>query len=105
MLEAVEEIRWEPITVLILLYRGPLATAFANWASQSVTRSLGPLASGNGFLAVPVVGLINGAVFLHETLGPIDLAGFVLVLAGIAVTTLVTSPGPAREPVPTSSAR
>ena len=61
--------------ILALLYSGPLATAFANWASQSITRSLGPLASAMGFLATPVVGLIAGAVFLQEPLGPIDLAG------------------------------
>ncbi len=89
ILEQGRTIRWEPATVLILLYSGPLATAFANWASQSITRSLGALASGIGFLAVPVVGLAGGAVFLHESLGPLDIAGFVLVLAGISATSLV----------------
>jgi drug/metabolite transporter (DMT)-like permease len=78
-------IRWEPATILVLLYSGPLATAFANWASQSITRSLGALASAIGFLAVPVVGLASGALFLHETLGPIDLAGCGLLLVGISV--------------------
>jgi len=92
LLESGRTIRWEPATVLILLYSGPLATAFAHWASQSITRSLGALASGIGFLAVPVIGLASGAVFLHESLGPLDIAGFALVLAGIAATSLVPPP-------------
>ena len=92
ILEQGREIRWELPLILALLYSGPLATAFANWASQSITRSLGPLASAVGFLATPVVGLVSGAVFLHETLGLLDLAGFALVLGGIAVTSLVAPP-------------
>jgi drug/metabolite transporter (DMT)-like permease len=89
LLERGRSIDWNPVTVLILLYSGPLATAFANWASQSITRSLGPIGATTGFLATPVVGLICGSVFLHETLGPIDLLGFGLVLGGIAATSLI----------------
>ena len=89
LLEPGRAIHWDIATVLVLLYSGPIATAFANWASQSITRSLGPLTSAMGFLAIPVVGLVAGAVFLQESLGPIDLAGFALVLAGIAATSLV----------------
>ena len=75
--------------MLILLYSGPLATAFANWASQSITRSLGPLTSAMGFLATPVVGLVAGALILGESLGLIDIVGFALVLGGIAAASLV----------------
>ena len=85
-------IRWEPVTLLVLLYSGPLATAFAFWASQSITRSLGPLAATVGFLGVPVVGVAAGAALLGEQLTPLDLGGFVLVAAGIL---LVTRPAPA----------
>jgi len=88
LLEPGAVVNWQPITVLVLLYSGPLATAFATWASQSITRSLGPQASATGFLAVPVVGLISGAVVLGEKLGPIDVLGFGTVLAGVAVTSL-----------------
>jgi len=92
VLERGQSVQWELATVLILLYSGPLATAFANWASQSITRSLGPLASAMGFLATPVVGLVAGAVVLHESLGPIDIVGFALVLGGIAATSLFPPP-------------
>jgi drug/metabolite transporter (DMT)-like permease len=104
VLEQGREIRWELPAILALLYSGPLATAFANWASQSITRSLGPLASAMGFLATPVVGLIAGAVFLQEPLGPIDLAGFAMVIGGIAITSLIPPPRPADERAATEPA-
>jgi drug/metabolite transporter (DMT)-like permease len=103
-LEVGEPVVWTPVTVLVLLYSGPLATAFATWASQSITRSLGPQASATGFLAVPVIGLVSGAVVLGEELGIVDLAGFGLVLGGIAVTSLLArrggAPGEAAEAEP-----
>jgi len=99
LLEAGREVRWDLLTVLVLLYSGPLATAFANWASQSITRSLGSLASGTGFLAVPVVGLASGAMILGESLGLVDLLGFGLVLAGVAAASLVPQATAAPEVV------
>ena len=84
-----EGIRWEPATLLFLLYSGVLATAFAVWATQAITRTLGPQASATGFLAIPVVGLLSGWLFLGETLGPLDLLGFGLVLGGVAVTSFL----------------
>ncbi len=89
LVEPGRAIRWGPAAVAVLLYSGPLATAFAFWASQSITRSLGPISSAMGFLATPVVGLLAGALLLHEQLGLADLAGFGLVLAGIGAATLL----------------
>jgi drug/metabolite transporter (DMT)-like permease len=89
VLEPGAVVDWQPVTVLALLYSGPLATVFANWASQSITRSLGSQASATGFLAVPVVGLASGALVLGERLGPADILAFALVLAGVAATSLV----------------
>lgn len=83
-------ITWSLEVVLILLYSGPLATAFGFWASQAVTRALGAQASATGFLAIPVVGLVSGAVFLGESLGPLDVVGFTLVLAGVGLASLWT---------------
>jgi drug/metabolite transporter (DMT)-like permease len=90
-LEPGRAVRWEPMAVVILAYSGPLATAFAFWASQAITRSLGPIAAATGFLLTPVIGLVSGALILHETLGAADLAGFALVVAGIAAATLVSA--------------
>lgn len=92
MVEGGQGLRWELATVLVLVFSGPLATSFATWASQSITRSLGPQATGTGFLAVPVVGLASGAIVLGESLTPVDLIGFGLVLTGIAVTSMGGGP-------------
>jgi drug/metabolite transporter (DMT)-like permease len=89
LLESGAAIRWEPVAILALLYSGPIATAFAYWASQSVTRALGAQASGTGFLAVPVVGLISGWLVFGETLDGVDLLGFLLVLGGVAFAALI----------------
>jgi drug/metabolite transporter (DMT)-like permease len=87
-LEPGRPVRWGPATVLVLLYSGPLATAFAFWASQAIVRSLDAQASAIGFLATPVIGLLSGAIVLGEALGPLDVAGFAMILAGIGVTSL-----------------
>jgi len=89
LLEPGRQIHWELTSILLLAYSGPLATAFAFWASQSITRALGPIASAMGFLATPVVGLLAGALILGEKLGPADIAGFGLVIAGIAAASLL----------------
>jgi drug/metabolite transporter (DMT)-like permease len=88
--------------VAVVLYSGPLATAFAFWASQSVQRSLPPAAAAIGFLAVPVVGLASGAILLGEPLTLVDLAAAGITLLGIGVVMLQggrsatgSSPGPA----------
>jgi drug/metabolite transporter (DMT)-like permease len=97
VLEPGRAIDWEPAAIFALAYSGPLATAFAYWASQSITRSLGPISSAMGFLATPVVGLLAGAILLHESLGPADLAGFALVIGGIAATSLIPALMPGRR--------
>jgi drug/metabolite transporter (DMT)-like permease len=100
LFEQGRDIAWGLPLVLALLYSGPLATAFANWASQSITRSLGPLASAMGFLATPVVGLAAGAIILQEQLGLIDLLGFGMVLGGIASTSLLPTRPQVGNPTP-----
>ena len=96
--ERSEPVHWEPALVGYLLYSGPLATAFAFWASQWVQRSLSPLASSIGFLAVPVVGLVAGAVMLGEPIGPADLVGLVVALCGIALVSLAPTAQTVPEP-------
>jgi drug/metabolite transporter (DMT)-like permease len=73
------------ITVLIVLYSGALATAFAFWASQSIVRTLGPTTTSIGYLAVPVVGILTGALVLGEPFGLLDVLGLLVTSAGIVV--------------------
>jgi drug/metabolite transporter (DMT)-like permease len=81
-------IDWDVGAVLVILYSGPLATAFAFWASQSIVRALGPMTTSIAYLAVPVVGILAGAAVLGETVGILDILGFLVTSAGIVVVLL-----------------
>ena len=76
---------WDAATVLVILYSGALATAFAFWASQSIVRAIGPTTTSIAYLAVPVVGIVTGALVLGELVGVLDLLGLVVTSAGIVV--------------------
>ncbi len=88
VLESGRVVRWEPTAVTAVLYSGPLATAFAFWLSQSISRSLSPLATTMGFLAVPVVGLASAWLLLGEPLTVLDLAGATATFLGIVAVSL-----------------
>jgi drug/metabolite transporter (DMT)-like permease len=88
VLESGRVVRWEPTAVAAVPYSGPLATAFAFWLSQSISRSLSPLATTMGFLAVPVVGLASAWLLLGEPLTVLDLAGATATFLGIVAVSL-----------------
>jgi drug/metabolite transporter (DMT)-like permease len=92
-IDAGRTVHWNPVSLGIVVYSGLLATAIAFWLSQSISRSLTPLATTMGFLAVPVVGLLSAAVILGEPLALTDLVGFATTFAGI----LMVSLAPERE--------
>ena len=95
ILEPGRAIHWEPTAVAAVLYSGPLATALAFWLSQSISRSLSPLATTMGFLGVPVVGLASSWIMLGEPLTALDLAGAATTFLGIVVVSM--SPIPRAE--------
>jgi len=86
--DRIGQIEWDLPTALAVLYSGPLATAFAFWASQMIVKDLGPLTTGIGYLGAPVVGVIAGIIVLGETLTLLDLAGVLVTTAGIVVVLL-----------------
>jgi drug/metabolite transporter (DMT)-like permease len=101
------ESRWDLPTALAVLYSGPLATAFAFWASQMIVKELGPLTTGIGYLGAPAVGVVAGILVLGETVGLLDIAGIAITVAAIVVVLLARRPrgagrqGPATEiPLP-----
>ena len=85
-------VQWDLPTALAVLYSGPLATAFAFWASQMIVRSLGPLTTGIGYLGAPLVGVIAGIIVLGETVTALDMAGVLVTGLGIAVVLLARRP-------------
>ncbi|MGD0122058.1 MAG: DMT family transporter [Candidatus Limnocylindrales bacterium] len=95
VLDAGRPIHWEPVAVAAVLFSGPLATALAFWLSQSISRSLSPLATTMGFLAVPVVGLAASSVMLGEPLTVLDLAGALTTFLGIVLVS-ISSNSPTR---------
>jgi len=99
--EAGRPIHWEPTAIAAVLYSGPLATALAFWLSQSISRSLSPLATTMGFLAVPVVGLASSWVILGEPLTVLDLVGAATTFLGIV---LVSASANARDREPAEAA-
>ena len=84
---AIDGTRWTGTwaVVLVVLYSGALATAFAFWASQSIVRVLGPTTTSIGYLAVPVAGILSGVVVLGEPVGVLDILGLLVTSAGIVV--------------------
>ena len=86
--EELGSIEWNLPTALAVLYSGPLATAFAFWASQMIVRALGPLTTGIGYLGAPLVGVIAGILVLGETLTLLDLAGVIVTGLGVVVVVL-----------------
>ena len=76
---------WDVGSVLVVLYSGALATAFAYWASQSIVRTLGPTTTSIGYLAVPVAGILTGVIVLGEPVGLLDILGLVVTTGGILV--------------------
>jgi drug/metabolite transporter (DMT)-like permease len=97
VLESGDPIRIEPTTIAAILYSGPLATALAYWLSQSISRSLSPIATTMGFLAVPVVGLAGSWLMLGEPLTALDLAGAAATFLGIAAISLASGSGDRSE--------
>ncbi|MEQ8387540.1 MAG: DMT family transporter [Alphaproteobacteria bacterium] len=96
-------IDWSAELVVILLYNGPVATAFCFWVAVTVTRALPAVTSSLVFMGVPAVGMLGSALLLGETLAPSLLAGFALIVAGILFVTRRTGSRPSATTVPRQS--
>jgi drug/metabolite transporter (DMT)-like permease len=87
---------WDLGIALVILYSGALATAFAYWGSQSIVRAIGPTTTSIAYLAVPVVGIVTGAIVLAEPITFLDLAGLVVTSAGVVAVLGAGRAGPGR---------
>jgi drug/metabolite transporter (DMT)-like permease len=75
---------WNWQLIWMLFYNGPLATAFAFWASVSLQRALPSSTISLSYLAVPAWGLIASTLWLGESLPASLIAGGVLIFLGVA---------------------
>ena len=75
---------WTWQLIWMLVYNGPLATAFAFWASVSLQRALPSSTISLSYLAVPAWGLIASTLWLGEALPPSLILGGALIFLGVA---------------------
>lgn len=86
------EMEWGIMPVTYILFSGVIASAlaFTMW-NQILSRTEASKASVS-LLLVPVVGVLSGCLFLHESLGVMTLVGILLVLVGIWVVNSKAAP-------------
>jgi drug/metabolite transporter (DMT)-like permease len=75
---------WSWGLLAMLLYNGPLATAFAFWAAVSIQRALPSTTVSLSYLAVPAWGLAASTLWLSEALPASLVLGGLLILLGVA---------------------
>jgi drug/metabolite transporter (DMT)-like permease len=84
MLEGPFRADWSWQLIAMLVYNGPLATAFGFWAAVSIQRALPSTTVSLSFLAIPAWGLIASTLWLGEDLPFSLVLGGVLILLGVA---------------------
>ncbi|WP_297840748.1 DMT family transporter [Pseudomonas sp.] len=75
----------------VLLFVGPLATAFCFCAVNAASMWLSSTSMSSAMLAVPVVGLLMSVFFLGESLTPALVIGILSIVGGILVVTVSAS--------------
>ena len=94
-----------PVAWLVLMYHAVLGAIAHLWWYAAVER-VGPSRAAIFLNVTPLVGMAMAAVLLAEPIGRWQIAGVLLVLAGVALTTRVSRParpggklgGPPRPP-------
>jgi len=81
-------IEWNMTVSAILLYNGPVATAFCFWAANYISSTLPAITTSLSFLGVPAVGILLSMLSLGEEPDLMLLAGFGCILAGVALVNL-----------------
>ncbi len=92
--EDVTRIDWSGQLLVLLIYNGPIATAFCFWAMVTVNRALPAITTSLSVLGVPVVGLIASSLWLREPLTATNLAGLGLIAGGLAAVALADTRKP-----------
>lgn len=89
---------------LVVLYQAILGAVAHIWWYRAV-QIVGPSRSAVFMNVTPIVGIVLAAVLLGETIGPWQVAGAGLVLAGVALTTRGGSDAKGRAASPDPSRR
>ena len=86
-------VQWNPTSIGVILYNGPIATAFCYWASTTISRTLPAITTSLSFLGVPAVGIFSSLLLLGERPDAALLGGFGLILAGVTLVSLADRRG------------
>lgn len=92
-IEGAPDWRWSPELWAVLIYNGPIATAFAFWCSVTVNRKLPAISVSLSFLGVPVTGYTLSSLALGEPVTVSLVGGLVLIVTGLALVTLADRMG------------
>ena len=85
VLEGPLDAEWNAVSIGLVLYNGPVASAFGYWAATTISRALPAITTSLSFLGVPAVGIIGSLVFLGEWPDAALLGGFGLILVGVTL--------------------
>jgi drug/metabolite transporter (DMT)-like permease len=75
-------------TIILVVYSGPLITAFPFWALITVSKNLPALTTSLTLLLVPVVGLLSSVFFLSEQADVSLIVGLILIVGAVALVNL-----------------
>jgi drug/metabolite transporter (DMT)-like permease len=78
--------QWVPVTpvaILNLLYLAVLSSAVGNFLYMYALSRLGPITVSPYVNMIPVVGVLGGVVLLGETITVLQVAGGVVIIAGV----------------------
>lgn len=84
LFEADRPWRWSSELGWVLLYNGPLASAFCFWAMLTINRALPAITTSLASLGVPSFGLLASTLALGEPMTATNLLGFLLIAGGVA---------------------
>ncbi len=82
-IEGLPNVTWTAELAALLVFAGPLATTLTVWGAIVVMRSLPATTNSLAFLATPVMGMLASTLVLGEKLTATNVAGLVLIVAGI----------------------
>jgi drug/metabolite transporter (DMT)-like permease len=75
-------------TIVLVVYSGPLITAFPFWALITVSKNLPALTTSLTLLLVPVIGLLSSVLFLSEQVDLSLIVGLILIVGAVALVNL-----------------
>jgi len=84
-LESWSAVAWSRTNVLALVYLSVFGSVIAFSAYYYVIKKMDATIVSLSTLIIPIVALVLGRVFLHETVMPMAVAGVATILAGVAI--------------------